>query len=109
MAFDYTGARKQAAYLNALCDAHSAVETGKLIKEDAEPKETIANQKVSASNIALAGSGAKAEIMGTISTEPTLRAADLVALGMDDKYADGVMIEAAAVRVDALALREVKP
>ncbi|MFA6198646.1 MAG: hypothetical protein WC734_05890 [Patescibacteria group bacterium] len=106
--FDYTGARKQAAYLTALCDAHDAVVAGKALKED-EPKETLEAQKISASNIALAGSSAKAEILGTLSAAPSMKTDDLVKIGMETKYAEAVMIEAATIRADALALREVKP
>lgn len=115
---DYIAARKLAAYLTALADANDAVESGKAIKE-AEPAkaEDIAAQKVSASNIAIAGSGVKAELCGTISGEPTATVKALMDIGADDKLAEDMVADGKRIRADALALRvpvkvetiEVKP
>jgi len=111
---DYQNIRKQIAYLTALADAHDAVEAGKALAEKApEPAQDVAAQKLACSNIAIAGSGVKAELCGTISTEPTATAEKLIGLGFDEKQAADMVAEGAAIRVDALELRkptaEVKP
>lgn len=107
----YEQARKAIAYLTALCDAHDAVESGKAIdtaKPESAPVDTTA-QKTTAQNIALAGSGDKAALMGTISTEPTITSKELVDAGIDEKLAVEIITERDAIRADALALTEVKP
>lgn len=97
--------RKLIAYLDGLCVADEAVEAGKKVGTEPEmPKETVEQQKTSYRNIALAGSGYKAEIMGTLTTEPTVAAKELTALGLDTKTADELITKRDMVRADAVAL-----
>ena len=103
--------RKMAEYLTALADAQDAIEAGKKI-DDAPVVEPVdkAAQKLSASNVAIAGSGVKAELCGTIENEPTATAEKLIAVGFDDKQAKELVDVGKAVRADALELRvEAKP
>ena len=111
--------RKMAAYLTALADAQDGVETGKAIDEKTveDAPVDVATQKISASNIAIAGSGVKAELCGTIEDEPTATVERLTAIGFDEDQAKEIIDVGAQIRVDALALRvpakdpvvEVKP
>ena len=108
---EYADLRKQIAYMTALCEANDAVVAGKAVAEK-EPAEAadIATAKISASNIAIAGSGFKAELCGTISDEPTATVETLTSVGFDEKLAAEMIDEGARIRADALTLRmEVKP
>jgi len=100
-----------AEYLTALADAQDAVEAGKKIDDapvvEAQPID-IAAQKISASNIAIAGSGVKAELCGTIEGEPTATVESLVVAGFDRDQAQELIDVGKVVRADALSLRVVK-
>jgi hypothetical protein len=107
---DYTAKRKQAAYLIALCDCHDAVEAGKaLAAKEPEPAEDIQAQKDCFSNIVLGGSGVKAELLGTIASEPTITVKALVDVGFEEREADELIAESVKVRADAFELRIAKP
>lgn len=114
---DYLSLRKQIAYLEALCVAHDAVEAGKAHREVAladerTPAELAAIKEaelLSFSNIAIAGSGFKAELCGTISGEPTATVEKLVEVGFDEKQAADLVAEGKAIRADALVIRQPLP
>ena len=113
---DYENVLKQITVLQSLYDAHTSVEAGKLIAEplpDA-PKETVEAQKMTARNVALAGSGLKADLMGTLSTLPVLDERALVAIDFNEVQAADIVKERDTIRADAFALTdlvapEVKP
>ncbi len=102
---DYANIKKQIAYMQSLVDAHEAVEAGKAIRPDA-PVD-IEAQKISCSNIALASASGspKSQLIGNLSEQPTIKADDLILIGIDEKLADEMITEGAAIRADALALR----
>lgn len=103
--------RKMAEYLTALADACDAVDAGKKVDDalvvEAEPVDTAA-QKISASNVAIAGSGVKAELCGTVADKPTATVEILTAIGFDLVQARELIDVGIAVRSDALSLRVVK-
>ena len=70
-----------------------------------EVKVDLAAWKLSQSNRILAGSGDKAALLGTLSTEPTVKATDLTALDVYPSMADELVKAAGDVRIAALALR----
>lgn len=115
---DYANLRKQAMILNALCDAHEAIEAGKarekvIIADERTPEqmeEIKQAELISYSNIVLASASGslKSQLLGNLSDEPTLKAEDLVRLEIDEKLADEIIAESVVIRTDALALREPK-
>ena len=109
---DYESIRKQISILTALCDSYDAVAAGKIEKDKvAVPIDEVAQKVsalVSARNIALAGSGDKAALMGTLSTEPVLQDKDLIEIGIEEKLAEDIIKERDTIRIDALALTEAK-
>ena len=101
----YDNARKTIEYLTALIEAHDAIESGKAVAPVMEDKQgAVMAQKTTARNIALAGSGAKAELMGTIEDEPTLDAQALIDVGIDEKTAAEIIIARDGIRADAIAM-----
>lgn len=60
---------------------------------------------VSARNLVLAGSGEKAELLGTLSTEPTADSKALEAAGLDAAAAAALLVKATELRAAALALQ----
>lgn len=88
-------------YVSALLDADAVM--SEAVPESPEPVD-LAAWKTSQRNRVLAGSGRKAELLGTLSTEPSIRDADLDALGIDAEAAAVIKAERDRIRQAALAL-----
>ena len=95
---------KRITVMQALSTAYKAVEAGK-VAEAPEPVDLEA-QKTSARNIALANDPAtlKGQLLGTLTTAPTLTVKGLEALGFDTAEAEDVIATAAKTRIDGFAL-----
>jgi hypothetical protein len=96
--------RKLRTYCGELIAAHEV-----LAEPAPEAKEAVAVDltawKLSQSNRILAGSGDKAALFGTLSTEPTMDAKALAtALDLYPSAAEAIVAEAVKIRAEALAL-----
>jgi hypothetical protein len=96
-------ARETAQYLNALVEARTAVDAG-LNPPPELSGQDLTDYLTSCRNRALAGDGLKAAFLGTISTEPTVTQAELVARGVKEIEAGMLITERDVVRFDALGL-----
>lgn len=97
--------KKLRGYCDALIRAQEVLAEQAPEDQPKAPAE-LAAWKLSQSNLILAGSGEKAEILGTISTEPVVTAEDLTSLDVCPSMADELVAAAADIRTQALALRE---
>jgi hypothetical protein len=96
--------RKLRAYCSELIAAHEV-----LAEPAPEAKEAVAVDlaawKLSQSNRILAGSGEKAELLGTLSTEPTVKAGDLTKLDVYPSTEAELLAARDDIRKAALELR----
>ena len=99
-----TELRKLRAYCEVLIAAHEVL-AEPAPEPTPEVKVDLAAWKLSQSNRILAGSGDKAALLGTLSTEPTVKAADLTDHDVYPSMAEELVQAAADIRVAALALR----
>jgi hypothetical protein len=104
---DYIEIDKRIAILQTIRDANNALIEAEeeLVDEDPKPPKDRDIIRVVARNKVLAGDGVKSEVLGTISTPPTLDAAELITLGLPDG-AD-IVAEVARLRKAALDLAPV--
>lgn len=105
MALDLAELKKLRAYLDALIQAEAVLAEPE--PQAPEPVD-VAAWNVSRRNRILAGSGEKAELLGTISTEPVVTDKTFIDLDVPN-LADGIVKRAAEIRSAALALTAVKP
>ena len=92
---------KLRAYLDAAISAIQAAEAPPL---DPQLPVEFTAYKTSIRNRILAGFGEKAELLGTLTTEPVADAKSLVTAGLDEKTADEILTACAEARSVALAL-----
>jgi hypothetical protein len=109
MAIDLSNLRKLRAYLDALLQASEV-----LAEEPPKPVEAksvdLAAWAVSQRNRVLAGSGDKADLLGTLSTAPVVDDKVLAAVGADAEIAKAIITARDELRSAALALTaEAKP
>ena len=95
--------RKLRAYCDALLAAKSATDSAQPKPE--EPQAVVDSWRRETSNLVLAGSGDKAALLGTLSSEPTVDAAQLCTLGLDADTAAEIVDDATAARAEALKRR----
>jgi len=100
-----TELRKLRAYCDVLIAAHEVL-AEPVPEPTPEVKVDLAAWKLSQSNRILAGSGEKAELLGTLSTEPTVKAGDLTKLDIYPSMEEELLAARDEIRVAALALRE---
>jgi len=97
--------------LRAYCDALIAAQA---VLAEAPPeyqpevKVDLTAWKLSQSNKILAGSGDKAALLGTLSTEPTVKEGDLTKLDVYPSMEAELLAAAADIRSKALDLRKVE-
>ena len=105
-------ARKLSLWYKAIADAEDAlaampkdkaeVEAG--LGPQADADQLYRDAVVTARNTVLAGSGEKAELLGTLSTAPTADAKALTDAGLEGKENDELLAKAAELRATALAI-----
>lgn len=106
--------RKLADVYRVLAKAQEALDQCPKSLTDVSAVEAVTAEKqyedevTSARNVVLAGSGVKAELIGTLYTAPTATDGYLVSAGLDEKTEDVLLALAAEIRNKALAL-DTKP
>ena len=105
---DYELLKKVIVGLQGFVDAHEAVLAGQAIDLEQPPEPVdpndVLNRKTEARNRALANGGAKAELLGTLSTEPTIDENVLISIGVDKVFAASLIAERNKIRAEAFAL-----
>ncbi len=96
--------RKLRNTINALLQASEVMDEPMPKAERDMSAEEATAWKTSQRNRVLAGSGDKAEFLGTLSTEPVVSAADLEAMGVSKTDAAEMVAERDSLRAEALAL-----
>jgi hypothetical protein len=109
MAINYDNVLKTITYLQSLYDANQTVIAGETAKNAVKPAEPTTAEKdtelASYQNKVIANAGLKAELLGTVSTAPTLDAKKIDAMGVvDEKMSVEIVAAAADLRTRALAL-----
>jgi len=103
-------ARKLSEWYKAVADAEEALAAMPKDKSEVDPgpqadaDQLYRDAVVSARNIVLAGSGAKAELFGTLSTAATADSEALADAGLDGKEVTELLAKAAELRTTALAI-----
>ena len=103
MAINLDNLRKLRSYLDALIVASEVLAEPEPKAVEAVPVDLEA-WKLSKRNRILAGSGDKAEILGTLSTPPTVDDKALAAVGADPEVSKAIITARDSFRADALAL-----
>jgi hypothetical protein len=103
-------ARKLSLWYKAIADAEDALAAMPKDKSEIDPgtpvdvDQAYRDAVVTARNTVLAGSGEKAELLGTLSTPPTADAKALTDAGLEGKENDELLAKAAELRATALAI-----